>query len=229
MVSPALPQRRSPLSSSSLRSPPRPGGPACRSLAHSAAGDGWDAPHETPGLPLPPPRGSPLPSRSLSPGGGCFFFSCLLLLLLTPLAPHTTILPSRTAGSKSRLPPAPLPSEGGSLGLAAPTPGASHMGRRLAAWLLGSRRRRVSLLLFALSLFFSFSSFSSFPALRSPPSPSPLREAAGNGTIFFHGGGISGHRRADATHRRVAIGSGGGGGIRGARREVRRSGGLAAR
>lgn len=141
-----------------------------------------------------PPRGSPLPSRSLSPSG-CFFFSCLLLLLLTPPAPHTIILPGRAGGSESRLPPAPLPSEGGSLGLAAPTPGASHMGRRLAARLLRSRRRRVSLLLFALSLFFpfsSFSSFSSFPPPRSSPSPSPLREAAGNGTIFFPGGGIQG-------------------------------------
>lgn len=177
-----------------------------------------------------PPRGSPLPSRSLSPGG-CFFFSCLLLLLLTPPAPHTTILPGRTGRSESRLPPAPLPSEGGSLGLAAPTPGASHMGRRLAARLLRSRRR-VSLLLFALSLFFpfsSFSSFSSFPPPRSSPSPSPLREAAGNGTIFFPGGGISGHCRAEAMRQRVAIGSGGGGGIRGARRGVRRPGGLAAR
>lgn len=123
-----------------------------------------------------PPRGSPLPSRSLSPGG-CFFFffsSRLLPLLLTPPAPHTTILPGRAGGSESRLPPAPLPSEGGSLGLAAPTPGASHMGRRLAARLLRSRRRRVSLLLFALSLclsFSSFSSFSSFPPPRSSPSP----------------------------------------------------------
>lgn len=151
MVSPALPQRRSPLSSSCLRPPPRPGGPACRSLDRSAVGDGWDTPHETPRPPFPP-RGSPLPSRSLSPGG-CFF-SCLLLILLTPpTPPHTTILPGRAAGSESRLPPAPLPSEGVSLGLAAPTPGASHMGRRLAARLLRSRRR-VSLLLFLLSLYF---------------------------------------------------------------------------
>lgn len=181
MVSPALPQRRSPLSSSCLRPPPRPGGPACRSLARSAVGDGWDTPHETPGPPLPP-WGSPLPSRSLSPGG-CFF-SCLLL---TPPTPHTTILPGRAAGSESHLPPAPLPSEGVSLGLAAPTPGASHMGRRLAARLLRSRRR-VSLLLFPLALYFSFSSFSSFssfPAPRSSPFSSLLREAAGNGTIFF--------------------------------------------
>lgn len=167
MVSPALPQRRSPLSSSCLRPPPRPGGPACRSLARSAAGDGWDAPHETPGPPLPP-RGSPLPSRSLLPAG-CFFFSCLLLLLLTPPAPHTTILPGRAGGTESRLPPAPLPSEGGSLGLAAPTPGASHMGRRLAARLLRSRRRRVSLLLFALALFFPLFFF--FFLLFLPPSP----------------------------------------------------------
>lgn len=61
MVSPALPQRRSPLSSSCLRPPPRPGGPACRSLARSAAGDGRDAPHETPGPPLPPPGEAPSP------------------------------------------------------------------------------------------------------------------------------------------------------------------------
>lgn len=79
MVSPALPQRRSPLSSSCLRPPPRPGGPACRSLARSAAGDGWNAPHETPGPPLPPPGEAPSPlglcrpaaAASSSPASSC--------------------------------------------------------------------------------------------------------------------------------------------------------------
>lgn len=127
--------------------PPRPGGPVCRSLARSAGGDGRDAPHETPGSPLPPPRGSPLPSRSLSRSAAAAASPSVFLFFLTPPVPHKTILPGSAGGSETclrpvRSPPGPAPlplpaaSEGGWLGLAAPTPGASHMGRRLTARLL---------------------------------------------------------------------------------------------
>lgn len=77
-----------------------------------------------------PPRGSPLPSRSLSPGGGgcccCFFFSCLLLLLLTPPAPHTTILPGRWV--REPPPPGSAPERGGFAGPRCPHPGRQSHG-----------------------------------------------------------------------------------------------------
>lgn len=201
MVSPALPQRRSPLSSSSLRPPPRPGGPACRSLARSAAGDGWDAPHETPGLPLPLPGETPSPlglcrpaAASSSPASSC------------SSSHHHPSWPHRWVQDPP--PPGAAPERGGFAGPRCPHPGRQSHGaeaRGLAPSI--PPPPRLSPFICFISLFFSFSSFSSFssfPAPRSCPSPSPLREAAGNGTIFFHSGGISGHRRAEATRRQIA-------------------------
>lgn len=232
MVSPALPQRRSPLSSSCLRPPPRPGGPACRSLARSAAGDGWNAPHETPGPPLPPPGKPPPLSVSVARRR-------LLLLLLPPPAPPHAARSSHDHPSRPRRwvreppPPGAAPERGGFAGPRCPHPGRQSHGaeaRGPAPPIPPPPRFSPFICFIYFFLFFSsFSSFSSFPRPCSSPSPSPLREAAGNGTIFFPGGGISGHRRAEAMRQRLAIGSGGGGGIRGARRGVRRPGGLSAR
>lgn len=176
-------------------SPRRLGGP-CRSLARSAGGDGRDAPHETPGPPPSPPRGSPLPSRSLSRSSPGFFF---LLLLLTPPVAHKTILPGSAGGSKSRLRPvrstpgaAPAPGRdrGGFARPRCPHPGRQSHGAE-AHGLAPPIPRWVS---FFFSFFFFFLPPLSFPSPRlASPSPSPLREAAGNGTIFFFPGGrISG-------------------------------------
>lgn len=192
-LSPALPQRRSPLSSSCLRPPPRPGGPACRSLARSAAGDGWDAPHETPGPPLPPPGKPPPLSVSVA--------QRLLLLLPLPAAPPHAARSSQDHPSRPRRwvreppPPGAAPERGGFAGPRCPHPGRQSHGAeaRGPAPPIPPPPRFSPFICFILSFpFSSFSSFSSFPPPRSSPSPSPLREAAGNGTIFFPGGGIRG-------------------------------------
>lgn len=151
-------------------SPRRLGGP-CRSLARSAGGDGRDAPHETPGPPLPPPGEAPSPlglCRALRPASSFSSFSSRRPLLTKPSFPAAPVGP-RAASAQSAAPPAPLllpaATEGGLLGLAAPTLGASHMGRRLTAWLLRS--------LAGFLFFFPFSSFF-FLLFLSPPLASPL-------------------------------------------------------
>lgn len=153
-------------------SPRRLGGPACRSLARSAGGDGRDAPHETPGPPLPPPGEAPSPlglCRALRPASSSSSSSSRRPFLTKPSFPAAPVGP-RAASAQSAAPPAPLPlglpaaSEGGLLGLAAPTLGASHMGRRLTARLSDP----VAGFLFFLFFSSSFSSSSFFPL------PSPL-------------------------------------------------------
>lgn len=140
----------------------------------------------------PPPRGNPLR---------------VSLLRAASLLLYKTILPSSTTGPDSCLHPAHQSprrcvcrgpgSSGGSLGLAAPTPGASHM----------RRRRGPS----------SSSSLAGF----SPSLPSPRREAAAT-ELFSSAERSPGllvaprDRGEGCEHGR---GSGAGGGIRGGRSE----------
>lgn len=229
MVSPALPQRRSPLSSSSLRPPPRPGGPACRSLARSAAGDGWDAPHETPGLPLPLPGEAPSPlglcrpaAAYSSPASSC------------SSSHHHPSWPHRWVQEPS--PPGAAPERGGFAGPRCPHPGRQSHGaeaRGLAPSI--PPPPRFSPFICFISFFFLFFFFFLLFLPRSPFLSFPFAsEGGGRQRDYFFprrrdlGAPPSGGD-AQTNRRRIAIGSGGGGGIRGARREVRRPGGLAAR
>lgn len=136
--------------------------------------------------PLPPPGEAPSPlglCRALRPASSFSSFSSRRPLLTKPSFPAAPVGP-RAASAQSAAPPAPLllpaATEGGLLGLAAPTLGASHMGRRLTAWLL---RSLAGFLFFFLFLLFSSSSF--FP-LPSPRLSFPLAfEGGGRERDYF--------------------------------------------